>query len=80
MPLQLDSLEALQTYIESYPGIPLFYRVADGSLSREVVIMAGKAAWRGSLEPSNIELLEKWLIEHGGIRVKGYRELRELFG
>jgi len=76
MPLVFEELCDLKEYIENFPGIPVFYKREDLNFT----IMAGKAAWRGSLkDKKEADDLEAWLKEKGAIKVEGWEDVQDLF-
>ena len=76
MPLQLDKLEDLETHIEEFPSIPVFY----SRNGKHFSILAGRVAWKGAVEDEPVaDGEEVWLTEHGAKKVKGWRELEMIF-
>jgi len=77
MPLVFENLSDIKEYIENYPTAPVFYRRED----LRFTILAGKAAWEGELESKEkADELESWLLKRGAVKVRGWREIVELFG
>ena len=77
MPLVFEQLCDLKEYIESYPTAPIFYRREDLNFT----IMAGKASWEGSVrDKKEADDLEAWLKDRGAVKVKGWKDIVELFG
>jgi tagatose-1,6-bisphosphate aldolase len=69
-------LEDLETHIEEFPSIPVFYSRNGKAFS----IVAGRVAWKGEVEDEPIaDGEEVWLMERGAKKVKGWRELESIF-
>lgn len=77
MPIIVDDLSDLKEYVETYTTCPIFYR-RDGV---NFTVMAGKIAWEGPVKTEqDADRLEAFLIERGGMKVRGFKDIEQLFG
>lgn len=76
MPLELIELKDLKDYTDAYPGVPVFFFQDVNSFK----IAAGKVAWSGKFaKKDEVMDLEAWLAEKDAKRIRGWRDLSEIF-
>jgi len=76
LPLELEFWYDIVDYIDSFPGVNIYYMQSEMKL----VVLAGRVAWSHTYDNEReIESLAKWLADKGAKYVKGWRELQELF-
>ena len=76
MSLQLESLQDLQSHVDDFPFVPLFYE----QQGNDFTVLAGRVSWKGSFgSEEKVTEFEQWLHEHGAKKVHGFKSLEELF-
>jgi len=76
MPLELESLDDLKSYIDGCTYVSIFYSVD----APKITVVAGKVAWSGTFTiKEELDDFETWLLELGAMKIKGWADLEELF-
>jgi hypothetical protein len=70
------ALSDLKEYADAYPGVPVFF-FQD---TPKFIVAAGKVSWSGTFEKkAEVEAMERWLEQKAAKRVRGWRDLAEIF-